>query len=199
MRAARAIGAALIAAGMVLSGCAAGGGEETPPTTSSAAAGPVSPWDLPVEQRPALFDPCTELPLEAIEQGLGGPVEPVEQYARHQPGELMACGWRTGQADISVLATWKSRTEYLADRTFTVVDGQNEIGGRTGMRMLDAMDTTERSCLQLFFTERGTVWVKFDLIDIFRKFKGEQPADACRALDQAILPIMQHYPQGGFT
>lgn len=189
----------MIAAGLALFGCASGGDEETPTTTtSSAAAGPVNPWDLPIEQRPALFDPCSELPVEAVEQGLGGPVEPIESYENHDPGGLMACGWKNDQADISVLSTWKSRDEYLADEEFTVEDSAHELAGRTGMRLLDANDMTERSCLQLFFTERGSVWVRLDLSDLFREFKGERPADACWALEQALQPLMGHFPKGDF-
>lgn len=195
----RSVGAAVIAAGLALFGCASGGDEETPTTTtSSAAAGPINPWNLPIEQRPALFDPCSELPVEAVEQGLGGPVEPVEQFTRHQPGGLMACGWATEEAQIIVLATWKSRDEYLADRTVTVMNQEHEVAGRTGMRLLDAIDTSERSCLQLFFTKRGTTWTKFDLIDRFREFEGERFVDACTAMEQVIPPIVAHYPEGDF-
>lgn len=195
----RTVGAALIAAGVVLSGCASGGGEETPTTTtSSAAAGPVNPWDLPLEQRPALFDPCTELPVEAVEQGLGGPVEPVEEYTRDQPGELMACGWTTAQAHISVLATWKSRDEYLADEGFTVVAPEHELSGRAGIRALNSADKTNRACYQIFFTERGTVWLHLSLRAALREFNGERFADSCWALEQVIPPIMAHFPQGDF-
>lgn len=182
---------------MVLSGCASGGGEEMPTTTtSSAAAGPVNPWDLPVEQRPALFDPCTELPVEAVEQGLGGPVEPIERFTFRKPGEMMACGWRTDQANISVLSTWKSRDEYLADGAFTVMDPEHELDGRIGMRLLDGTGDPEWSCIQQFYTERGATWLWIDLN--YYDFKGRRVADACEALEQTIPPILAHFPKGDF-
>ncbi|WP_420795331.1 DUF3558 family protein [Dietzia alimentaria] len=183
---------------MVLTGCASGGGVEGSTTTSSATAEPVNPWDLPLEQRPALFDPCTELPVEAVEQGLGGPVEKVNLYERNRPGELMACGWATDQAEISVLATWKPRYEYIKDRSLKILDLENNVDGRTGMRLVDNTAVTERSCIQLFFTERGTIWLRLDLLDFFREFRGERPTEPCGALEQAIPPIMAHYPQGEF-
>lgn len=195
----RSVGAAVIAAGLALFGCASGGDEETPTTTtSSAAAGPINPWNLPIEQRPALFDPCSELPVEAVEQGLGGPVEPVQQFTRHQPGGLMACSWATEHAEINVLSTWKSRDQYLKDASFTVVDPEFELGGRESMRMLDATDSTERACLQVFFTERGATWLMLDLIDRFREFDGERFVDPCNVLEQVGLPIIEHLPKGNF-
>ncbi|MDO8394341.1 MAG: hypothetical protein Q7T31_08140, partial [Dietzia sp.] len=78
-------------------------------TTSPAAAEEtINPWDLPIEQRPALFDPCAEIPIEAVEQGVGGPVEPSEQLHNHRPGELFSCGWKNDEVLIDILSTWKS-------------------------------------------------------------------------------------------
>lgn len=192
----RTVGAALVAASMMLSGCGTSGEGSTAPSTSSVAEPSNNPWDLPLEQRPALFDPCAEIPIEAVEQGLGGPVEPVEEFVSHKPGELLSCGWETEATDISILSTWKGRSDYIADRTITVED--NAIGDRPGMRGLDNIDDSGRSCIQLFFTERGTVWLMISLLSSFREFRGERFADACSALEQVIPPIMAHYPQGDF-
>ena len=63
----------LVAAAVVVSGCGADHGEGT--TTSASPEAPVNPWDLPLEERPDLFDPCAEIPIEAVEEALGGPVE----------------------------------------------------------------------------------------------------------------------------
>ena len=196
----RAIGAALAAAVLALSGCGTGDGEETTTaaTATSAAEQPGNPWDLPLEQRPALFDPCTEIPDEAVDEGFGEPVRRVDKYVNHKPGELMSCGWAaaSGTYDISVLSTWKGRADYIADRTIDVKD--NVMHGRAGMLGLDNIDTSDRSCIQLFFSERGAVWLKLNLLGVFREFNGERWADSCKALEKVIEPIMAHYPKGSF-
>ena len=194
----KAIGAALVAVGVVLSGCGTADGDDTTTTTptTSVAEQSDSPWDLPLEQRPALFDPCAEIPDEVVAEGFGEPVQRTERYVNHKPGELMSCGWESEDVEINILSTWKGRADYIADRAITTEE--NVINGRPGMRGLDNTDSTERTCLQLFFTEQGTVWLKLNLLDLLRKFRGERSADPCEALDQVILPIMAHYPQGDF-
>ena len=194
----KAIGAALVAVGVVLSGCGTADGDDTTTTTptTSVAEQSNSPWDLPLEQRPALFDPCAEIPVESIEQGLGGPVTPVPEYENHKPGELLSCGWETEEVEINILSTWKSRNDYIADRTFTVEN--NEINGRPGMRGLDNIGDRDFSCVQLFFTERGTVWLMLGLLDLYKEFRGVRLADPCWALEEVISPIMPHFPEGDF-
>ncbi|GLB65323.1 hypothetical protein NCCP2495_32030 [Dietzia sp. NCCP-2495] len=196
----RAVGAALAAAVLVLSGCGTRDGEDTTTaaTASSATEQSGSPWDLPLEQRPALFNPCTEIPIAAIEQGLGGPVTPVDAFENHRPGDLMSCGWRAEEADLTVLSTWKSREEYRTDRSFDVVSAQEELNGRVGMRLLDAIGDPDRSCLQLFFTERGTAWVQVHLTNPYKELDGQRLPNACVVIDQFSQPIMEYLPKGDF-
>lgn len=182
----------------MLSGCGTSGEGSTAPSTSSVAEPSNNPWDLPLEQRPALFDPCAEIPIEAVEQGLGGPVEPVNSRTHHRPGELMSCAWRTEEASISILGTWKSYDDYLADRTLNAVEPEYDIGGKLGMRMLDSRRVNDRACYQLFFSESGTVLLALDLYDLLRKFNGQRDTDACSALEQVALPITAHLPSGDF-
>lgn len=189
----------MVAAGVVVAGCASVDGDPLATTT-----GPVitetsgNPWDLPIEQRPALFDPCAEIPVEAVEQGVGGPVEPVEEYTRHEPSGLMVCGWATDEVDLSVLATWKSRDEYLDDARFTIQDAHYEVMGRPGLRVLDADEFADKTCMQIFFTTKGTIWVKLDLFGAFSEFGGKRFANPCESLDKAILPLLPSIPQGDF-
>ncbi|MDX2358888.1 DUF3558 family protein [Dietzia sp. PP-33] len=184
---------------MVLSGCVAGQADDQATTTSpTTAEAPSNPWDLPIEQRPALFDPCAEIPVEAVEQGVGGPVEPVDEYTRHQPGGLMVCGWSTDEVDLSVLATWKSRDDYLNDDMFKVQDLSYEVMDRPGLRVGESDDYTKKTCIQIFFTARGTIWTKLDLFGAFHEFKGERFADPCESLDEAMVPIMASFPEGDF-
>ena len=196
----KAIGAAFVAVGVVLSGCGTADGDDTTTTTptTSAAEQSDSPWDLPLEQRPALFDPCAEIPVESIEQGLGGPVETVPSRTHHRPRELMSCAWRTDDASLSILGTWKSYQEYTADRTLAMVEPDHELAGRPGIRMLDAPRKDDRACYQVFFTERGTVLMVIDLHDLLKNFRGQRISDPCEALELAATPAAAHIPSGDF-
>ncbi|WP_314035902.1 DUF3558 family protein [Dietzia sp. CH92] len=196
-----ALGAALVAAGVVLSGCASADGEEGPTsTTTSPAAAEESgnPWDLPIEQRPALFDPCAQIPIEAVEGGLGAPVQPVEEFFNHRPDELISCGWESAEAHFTVLSTWKSREEYLSDEMFDLRDESAEVIGREGMRLSKSTDAFNSTCLQLFFTSQGTVWFELGLTNALNEFRGERTADACSVIGRAIEPLVPLIPEGDF-
>ena len=192
--------AAAIAACVVLAGCASGqvSGETT--TTSPAAPDtPGNPWDLPIEQRPALFDPCAEIPIEVVEAAVGSPLEWVENLKNSQPNLLISCGWENEEVNFGLVSTWKSREEYLADSSFTLRDSQAKIGNRSGLRLAESIDAFGSTCLMLFFTSQGTVWVNLDLVTGLNRFKGQQQTDACDALDQAVLEIVQFIPEGEFS
>ncbi|WP_440220212.1 DUF3558 family protein [Dietzia sp. MNB45] len=187
-----------MAAVVVLSGCAsADGGEETSTTTSPAAAEePGNPWDLPIEQRPALFDPCAEIPIEAIEEGVGSPVRQDEQLRINEPGDLLACGWKNGEVIFGVLSTWKSRGDYLGDDS--LVASESKVSGRPSLRLLSKADMGENGCQQSFFTPEGTLIVSVDLIHGLFAFRGENFADPCSVLDESILSVMPYLSEGDF-
>ena len=200
VRKSRGFGAAVVAAAVMLSGCATDDGNNQGATTSpDAAEPPANPWDVPLEQRPALFDPCEEIPIEAVEEAIGGAVEPNDDLTRHRPGELMACGWKNRQVHISSLATWKSLEDYLADRSFVVQSGTSDSTERSSLRLAEKGDATGRTCLDLFFTSQGAVWVKLDLVGGLRDFKDERFYEACDALDAAIPILLPHIPDGEFS
>ena len=191
---------AVLAAGVVLSGCASAEGEGGMSTTTSPPSVETSgnPWDLPIEQRPALFDPCAEIPVEAVEQALGAPVKPVDEFTRHQPGSLMACGWESHEAQFTVLSTWKSRGEYLVDRMFEVRDTNSKVADRAGLRLSPADDELHSNCIQLLFTSLGTIWLEIGLVNTFNEFKGARTADSCSVIEEAIAPSMPFVPEGEF-
>ena len=192
----RGVGAALLAAAVVLSGC--GAVEENVTTTSPSPEAPVNPWDLPLEDRPALFDPCAEIPVESIQQALGNHAEPLDQFTRHQPGELLVCGWENQDLDLSVLSTWKSHDEYLSDPAIAVQDVDSYVAGRSGIRAAQRRGSEYFGCIQLFFTERGTVWLRSELKGTFEEYKGERFADPCTALDDISSELVSHIPAGDF-
>ena len=190
----------MVAAGVVVAGCASVGGDPQATTT-----GPVitetsgNPWDLPIEQRPALFDPCTEIPIEEVEEAVGSPLKRVDDLENGEHDGLVSCGWGNGEVNFGLLSTWKSRDDYLADPSFAVKETQAEVGGRTGLRLSELNDAFDSTCLFLFFTSRGTVWVSLDLVTGLNRFKGQKSVKACDALDDAVSRIARFIPRGEFT
>ncbi|PWD94436.1 DUF3558 domain-containing protein [Dietzia maris] len=199
----RAVCGALVAALVVLSGCAsADGEEETPPTTTTSAAAPEdsgNPWDLPVAQRPALFDPCAEIPVEAVEGVVGTPVDSAENLRNHDQGELFSCGWKNDEILFGVAGTWRARHEFLSDRAFEAIDNQSMVAGRPGIRARDRGDQFDTTCYQVFFTSRGAVVLNINLIDSLGTFQDVQFAEACEVLDEVIEPILDYIPEGDFV
>ena len=111
----RAMATALVAA-VVTAGCASGDGQDPVTTTSPAVAEAAgNPWDLPLGERPPLFDPCAEIPIEVVSEGAGKPVEQVDDLTHRRSTELMGCGWSNDELILSLLSTWKSKSDYIAD------------------------------------------------------------------------------------
>ncbi|GAA1051882.1 hypothetical protein GCM10009570_04710 [Dietzia natronolimnaea] len=191
--------AAALAACAVMSACGVSQDNDQAATTSPAAAEEtINPWDLPIEQRPALFDPCAEIPIEAVEQGVGESVEAVEEFSRNDTRDLVSCGWKTREIHFVLLATWKSKDNYLSDPAFVVIDEQADPNGRRILRLTETGDDASRTCTQLYFTSRGTFWASLDLVTALREFKGRRFANACEVLAGAIGPILVYIPEGDY-
>ena len=195
----RGVAAAVVTVGMIAAGCgSADGGEDTPTTTSAAAPEESgNPWDLPVEQRPALFDPCAEIPVEAIEDGVGSPLREDEGLRNHEPGDLFTCGWKNDELLFGVISTWKAKEALIGDRGFGSVDTGSTVSGRPGFRASDE-GREDDTCYQAFFTSRGAVLVNLNLRTSLRTFRGERPWRACDVLDEVIEPVMPYIPGGDY-
>jgi hypothetical protein len=189
---------AVVAAGVVLCGCASGTGAEEPTTSPSAAEASGNPWDLPLEQRPPLFDPCSEIPVATVEAGVGSPVTMDDEVAENRPGELIYCTWRNKEMMFTVLSTWKSREEYLKDPSFEIESEEAEIAGRTAMRLVEPSDARSGNCYDLFFTKGGAVMVGIRLLTSLNEFRGNRLVKSCDALNQAIDPVVPLIPEGNF-
>lgn len=198
----RGVGAALLAAGLVLSGCTSGDGQsQTTTTTSAVAEAPTNPWDLPFEQRPPLFDPCEEIPVEAveaIEEALGGSMETMEDLTNREPASLYSCGWSTDEVMLSVLATWRSKQEFSEDTELKVLNSRATMADRIGLRAHERWDQSFSTCSQVFFTSRGAVMTTVDTLTSLNEFRGEKLVKACDIIDEVTIPIIQFYPEGDF-
>lgn len=193
----RGVGAVLLAAGLVLSGCASGDDQaQTTTTTSAAAERSGNPWDLPLEQRPPLFDPCAEIPVEAVEEAVGGPMEPLDSFTNRRPGELLSCGWRGDEVHLTVLSTWKAQDDFLSDPKYQVANDEFPISGRIGIQLTENAQSDERGCHIGIFTPRGSVIIGLGLHTSLHEFRGEYFAQACEVQAEVAPPIISLFPKG---
>lgn len=185
----------------VLSGCAnADGGSEVqvdPSTSQVIVETQADPWALPLEERPELFDPCAEVPLEAVKQAAGASVSQDARYRQQRPGELLACGWKSDELVFAMLGTWKSYEQYQNDPSGNVQDWEHEVGERTAIQLVDRADDPEM-CHNLFFTGAGTVALTASLPTTLKTFRGESFADVCEVLDDVTERVIQFIPEGDF-
>lgn len=191
-----------VAAVVVLSGCAAAGGDSDvrvdPSTSQVIVESQADPWELPLEERPELFDPCAEIPVEAVAEAVGTPLESAENLRNHEPNELISCGWRNSEVLLGVVGTWRTKNAFVTDTGLENIDSQTTVDGRPSVRARDRGDQFRTTCYQVFFTSRGAVVVNVNLIDSLGKFAGQEFSDACVVLNKTIDPILPFLPQGDF-
>lgn len=190
--------AAALAVCAVVSACGVGQNDDQVTTTSPAAIEESgNPWGLPIEQRPPLFDPCAEIPIEAVEEGVGGPVAPSEQLHNHRPGELFSCGWKNDEVLVDLLSTWKSYQGYVGEPTGIIENLKEDHSGRLAVKITDRRNDPT-TCRYLFFTELGTVAVSLSLTSTFNSFRGSRFTHVCVALDEFTDSIIEFLPKGDF-
>lgn len=192
--------AAAVAMGLVLAGCGsgAGGSGEGATTTSATADQSGNPWAMPASERPPLFDPCAEIPIEAVREGAGPEAQQNPELAKKDPGQLEVCAWKTGEVLFNVLATWKSYRDYAADQTVVLDPVPVQVGDREAIRLKTRADTSGRFCRLLFFTEKGTVVTTAGLTTGLRSFRGERSVDSCDVVDAMTGSIAEFIPEGDF-
>ena len=194
----RAAAAVLVASCVVVSGCTSSGEEEAATASEPVVEPPSNPWDLPLEQRPPLFDPCDEVSTEVVEEGVGAPTKLNEDLAVYDPPGLISCAWSNDELLISVLATWKSFDDYLDDSNFAVSSRGFQVYGRERMRLTQPEQSMQQTCHSLFFTGEGTLMISLSLLSSLNEFRGERFLEGCAVLDQIEGSIVDVLPEGDF-
>ena len=78
----------------------------------------MDPWTLPIEDRPELFNPCTEISLEDLAAaGLENPTPrpEAEDFSDNPP--LRQCGWEADNFTLTVGSIWTEMRE-LSDGNY---------------------------------------------------------------------------------
>ena len=106
--------------GGTLSACSFGDDGAAPLPEGSAAAdtdapspAAVDPWTLPIEDRPELFNPCTEISLEDLTAaGLDNPTPrpEAEDHSDDPPGHQ--CGWEADNFSLTIGALWRPMDDF---------------------------------------------------------------------------------------
>ena len=100
--------------GGTLSACSLGDDGAAPLPEGSAAAdtaasspAAVDPWTLPIEDRPELFNPCTEISLEDLNAaGLENPTPRPQAEDHFDDPPLHQCGWEADNFNLTVGSIW---------------------------------------------------------------------------------------------
>lgn len=164
--------------------------------TAAAAEGPVDPWTLPVDQRPPLFDPCTEIPADVLAQFSEGG-EQDEKMARNEPGNIFSCSWDTSEASLDLVASWKSRAELESERVMNFMLGQAPASSRS-QKAVPVGSESDHDCREVFFTERGTIMLGVRIFNSLRSYRGRSFVNSCDALDSKVGQVESYLPWGDF-
>ena len=127
--------ACLAVLGGTLSACSLGDDGAAPLPEGSAAAdtaapspAAVDPWTLPIEDRPELFNPCTEISLEDLAAaGLENPTPrpEAEDHSDDPPGHQ--CGWESNNFTLVVGSMWRSIDDF-GESSYEVITSINDVG-----------------------------------------------------------------------
>ena len=194
----RAAAAVLVASCVVVSGCTSSGEEEATTASEPVVETPSNPWDLPLEQRPPLFDPCEEIPIEAVEEALGGSVWLADELRNYEPNNLHSCGWQNDEVLFGVLASWRDKEGFRDDPEFVNQEWDTEHLGRSGLRATIRGDQTNGTCYHVFFTARGSVFANVNMTTSLNQFRGERLVSACEVIEQSIGALHSYLPEGDF-
>ncbi|WP_246010832.1 DUF3558 domain-containing protein [Nocardia mexicana] len=139
---------------------------------------------------PALFNPCTSIPDDALRAAGVDPATKDSGIAGvHQSG-FEICGWRGQQYSITVyssartVADYESRSDYGDFRDVT-------IAGRAGRQFRDKSGgASHLACDVVFPAAQGSIQ-----IELLNKASADNPPEPCAALNQAAGALVPHLPK----
>lgn len=190
--------ACLAVLGGTLSACSLGDDGAAPLPEGSAAAdtaapspAAVDPWTLPIEDRPELFNPCTEISLEDLAAaGLENPTPWPEAEDSSENPPMHQCGWDTSALSIVVGAHWTD-FEQLATATESVGPLQVANGYTTAL-IKESDQPIDTRCGRAARTTRGMVTI--DLIDGARS-PNHAPNETCDAVELVFKSLTSVIPE----
>ena len=150
--------------GGTLSACSLGDDGAAPLPEGSAAAdtaasapAAVDPWTLPIEDRPELFNPCTEISLEDLAAaGLENPMPWPEAEDSLDNPPLHQCGWKAENFSLTIGALWTPLNQ-LSEGTFEQVTATSEVSSYSLGTLETETNNRHQSCAVATETLLGLV------------------------------------------
>lgn len=152
--------------GGTLSACSFGDDGAAPLPEDSAAAdtaasspAAVDPWTLPIEDRPELFNPCTEISLEDLAAaGLENPTPrpQAEDHSDDPPGHQ--CGWEADNFTVVLGSHW-TKVDDLQNEVSEELITPTDMNGEKSAFLVPKESSTETSCASIVETDRGLLTV----------------------------------------
>lgn len=168
-----------------------GGGRSTEGGTSAEVV--ADPWSLPLEERPPLYDSCTELPEEALARIGFSPEDRLPEPEENEPGQLTGCMWKNQNYILTITGTWSSIRDFRYDNSFKNHE-RLTIGARDGMAMFRTSGF--EACSIVFPTIRGIILViglrgGVDPIEENLSARAE-----CREVTSKLQSMERYFPEG---
>ncbi|MDO5663322.1 MAG: DUF3558 family protein, partial [Brachybacterium sp.] len=159
-------------------------------TTTSVEA---NPYELPLEERPPLFDPCTEIPEEALEEAGFTPEDKDQNFFIDDHAMINGCQWTNDDLMLSVASYWYSLEEMVANNDFQLQEPFPD-QDRSGQFFKDP-NRRDGAELAIFSTTRGVVIIDGQFASILPTFRGEPTTDLKAAFITTSIPLVNALPE----
>lgn len=176
--------------GGTLSACSLGDDGAAPLPEGSAAAdtaasspAAVDPWTLPIEDRPELFNPCTEISLEDLAAaGLENPNPWPEAELEQDSPPIKQCGWEIKDFTYIVAAQWTDLNSLEAQDTEETITRKDQNGFES--TLISSLPSSPwDSCSVAVKTNRGVV--TFDVTSTSTElFMSDSSPDTCAMTEE---------------
>lgn len=158
--------------------------------TAASAPAAVDPWTLPIEDRPELFNPCTEISLEDLAAaGLENPTPWPEAELQETLPPLKQCGWENESMTFVVSSHWTEIDSIDTDETEQKIERGNR-QGFDSVLLESKLTSAPLSCGLAIRSNRGLV--AFDLASTTTNLFGDDSdQNACVRVEQTFSALFE--------
>lgn len=187
--------------GGTLSACSFGDDGAAPLPEDSAAAdtaasspAAVDPWTLPIEDRPELFNPCTEISLEDLAAaGLENPTPRPQAEDHSDDPPLHQCGWEADNFNLTVGSIW-TEIGQLSEGTYERITSREEVDSYSIGVLEKEARTRQMSCGVASETALGLVTL--DAIRVTTPSNAmRSDQDTCEDLTKLFSGLSSTFPE----
>ncbi|ANI91712.1 DUF3558 family protein [Dietzia timorensis] len=187
--------------GGTLSACSLGDDGAAPLPEGSAAAdtaasapAAVDPWTLPIEDRPELFNPCTEISLEDLAAaGLENPTPWPEADDSSEDPPFRQCGWKSANFTLSIGSLW-TPMDQLSDGFSEEITSVSDIGSYVLGTLERPSRNRQMACGVAAETNRGLITL--DAIRVTTESNAvRNDQDTCESVTDVFIALSASIPE----